>query len=253
MEEPVVVFISGVSKGLGKELARVYLSRPNHIVVGSIRDTFATDVADLKSMKSAEGSRILLVSIENTSIDDPAKALDDIKAAGIGHLDIVIANAGGGGDDPKVSLETIDMKEMTTRFQSNALGPLLLYQTFRPLLQKSRRTPKWISMSTAGGSIELIGATRATMLPAYSASKAALNWLTRAIHFNNDWLIAIAMHPGLVQTGPGNWFAGHLGLEKAPLTIDFCVEKMVDVIDHATREETSGKFISAIEGTELPW
>lgn len=34
---------------------------------------------------------------------------------------------------------------------------------------------------------------------AYGASKAAINYITRKIHFENDWLIAFFIHPGCVE------------------------------------------------------
>lgn len=86
----------------------------------------------------------------------------------------------------------------------------------------------------------------------YAAAKAALNWITRAIHFSNEWLVAVALNPGLVQTGPGNWIAKEWGLGKATYTIEESVEGMMKVIDGATREEASGKFLR-MNGTELPW
>lgn len=37
------------------------------------------------------------------------------------------------------------------------------------------------------------------MLP-YATSKAALNWMTRKIHFENEWLVAFPLTPGPVKT-----------------------------------------------------
>ncbi|PYH87333.1 hypothetical protein BO71DRAFT_489652 [Aspergillus ellipticus CBS 707.79] len=51
----------------------------------------------------------------------------------------------------------------------------------------------------------------------------------------------------------GNMGAQRAGMEKAPTTTEEAAEKMIATIDGATREDTSGRFISVIEGTELPW
>jgi len=137
-------------------LAEHYLSKPNHTVIGSVRDSSTPSVAELKSTKPASGSKLLLVHIESTSPDDPKKALTNIEAAGIEHIDIVFANAGG--SPPVVGVETVSSKDMISSFQINALGPLLLFQTLRPLLQKSK-DPKWVlKMSLRRGidCIELI-------------------------------------------------------------------------------------------------
>ncbi|KAI1161703.1 NAD(P)-binding protein [Nemania serpens] len=230
----LVVLISGVSKGIGKGFAQAYLSRPNHIVIGTIRESAASspEVKGLESFPAADGSRLLLVRIESTSPTDAATALQTIRDAGINHLDIVIANAGG-SPIPTTPLESVAFQEMTTTYQVNA-------------------SPKWASISTGGGSITLMGTIRSWDGSSYAAAKAALNWITRAIHFSNEWLVAVALNPGLVQTGPGNWIAKEWGLGKATYTIEESVEGMMKVIDGATREEASGKFLR-MNGTELPW
>ncbi|KAI1459955.1 NAD(P)-binding protein [Annulohypoxylon moriforme] len=247
-----VVFISGVSRGIGNGFAKAYLSRPQHTVIGSIRESSssAPGVEELKAFPAANGSKLLLVTIENTSPTDPQKALEAVKSEGIGHLDLVIANAGG-SPLPPTPLDRVSMDEMTTTYQVNAVGPLMLFQACRPLLQKAS-APKWVSISTGGGSITLMGKIRSWDGTSYAAAKASLNWLTRAIHFTNEWLVAITFTPGLVQTEPGNWIAKEWGLEKATYTIDESVEGMMKVIDGATREETSGKFFN-LKNEKLPW
>jgi NAD(P)-dependent dehydrogenase (short-subunit alcohol dehydrogenase family) len=252
MEDPLTVFISGVSKGIGKRLAEKYLERPNHVIVGSIRDDSQPEVAELKAAPLGPGSKLILVQIESTAFTDTAKALEVILKSGIKHFDVVVANAGG---SPHVQpLDVVAPEDMVSNFQVNAAAPLVLYQTLRPLLQKSKRSPKWISVSTAGGSISMMESIKSWVGPAYGASKAALNWITCAIHFENEWLISAALHPGLVQTGPGNWVARKFGnLEKAPITIDDCVDKMLETIDNATRQNTSGRYIRVMDGTDMTW
>ncbi|KAK7753180.1 hypothetical protein SLS62_004913 [Diatrype stigma] len=176
MDDPVVIFISGVSKGIGRELAERYLERPNHIVVGSIRDESKPEIATLKDAKVAPGSKLLLVHIESTSFTDTAKAFEAVVESGINYVDIIIANAGG---DPHVQpLDVVDAKAMIYNYHIHAVAPLVLFQTFKPLLQKSKKSPKWISVTSAAGSIGLMDSVRSWVIPAYGASKAALNWIT---------------------------------------------------------------------------
>ncbi|TVY25519.1 Short chain dehydrogenase [Lachnellula hyalina] len=176
MAEQTVVFISGTSSGIGKALAEYYLAKPNHTVIGSIRNSSAPSVAELKSFKPASDSSLLLVHIESTSTDDPKKALVAIEEAGIKHIDIVYANAGG--SPPVVALEDVPVADFLSSFQTNALAPLVLFQTLRPLLQKSK-APKWASISSISGSIGMMGTLGTHITVAYGASKATLNWLTR--------------------------------------------------------------------------
>ncbi|KAL7624839.1 hypothetical protein AAE478_004053 [Parahypoxylon ruwenzoriense] len=233
MTGPIVVFISGVSQGIGKALAQTYLLRPNHTVIGSVRNFASAGVAELKASPKAEGSKAFFVHIENSSPEDPKKAAEEIKAQGIDHIDIIIANAGG--SPPVVPLDEVSQDDMITAFRTNVCGPLALFQAFKPLLQKSEK-PKWVSISSIGSSLGIMPQMRTDLTPAYGTSKAGLNWITF-----------------LVQTGPGNWVAQQIGMEKAPYTIEHSVSRIMILVDEATREKTSGKLINAAEGTDMPW
>ncbi|KAI0003942.1 NAD(P)-binding protein [Xylariaceae sp. FL0662B] len=250
MTNSTVVFVTGVGKGIGRAIAQIYLSRPNHIVIGSVRDEATQEVSELKSSQKGSDAKLLIVHIESTSIEDPKIALREIEAAGIDHIDVIIANAGG--YPPVVPLDAVDRKDLMSCFEVNAAAPLLLFQTFGTLLRNAK-SPKWVVISTTGGSIGYIGVIGSHIVPAYGASKAALNWFNQSIHFSQEWLTVVTLHPGLVQTPQGNWVAQQVGLDQAPTTVEESSTSIVKVIDDATRESTSGKFISAIEGTELPW
>ncbi|KAK3495749.1 NAD(P)-binding protein [Neurospora crassa] len=249
--DSTVVFISGVGKGIGAGIAKLYLSRPHHIVIGSVRDVSTPSVAELKASPTAPGSKLLLVHIESTSSTDPAAAVEAIRAQGIDHIDIAIANAGA--MPSTVPIEEVDTKDMLENYHINAIGPLLLFQALLPLLKKGTE-PKWASVSTTAGSIGLVDPLAAWILPAYGGAKAALNWLTAGIASSQkEWMTTIALHPGLVQTGPGNWVAQKVGMgDKAPVTVGDSAASVVKLIDGLTKE-SNGKFYNAVDGTEVPW
>ncbi|KAI3322405.1 hypothetical protein HD806DRAFT_499933 [Xylariaceae sp. AK1471] len=165
------------STGIGKRLVEICLTRPRHIIIGSVRADTAPAVAELKSITPAQGSRLLLVHIESTSPEDPKKASAAVEAAGISHVDIIIANAGA-SPFPVLPIETIPNEDLVWAFQANAAGPLGLFQAFRHLLQKSR-SPKWASISSPGGSISLVGPMKSYIVTAYGMSKAAQNYMTQ--------------------------------------------------------------------------
>jgi NAD(P)-dependent dehydrogenase (short-subunit alcohol dehydrogenase family) len=170
-----IVFITGVGRGIGQALARAYLAQPNTTVIGSVRNKADPKYQDLKSSPAASGSKLILVTIESSSQTDPHQAVDEIKAAGIDHVDIASANAGF--SPPPAPLETIEIKAMEEAFRVNTLGPLILFQALKPLLDKSS-APKWLSVSTAVGSIANIEVYGLSALGAYGVSKAGLNWIT---------------------------------------------------------------------------
>lgn len=54
-----------------------------------------------------------------------------------------------------------------------------------------------------------------------------------------------------MQTDMGNRGATARGLEKAPVTLEDCTDRLIKRIDSASKEVT-GRFLSA-EGGEIPW
>ena len=89
-----MVLIPPQFPGIGKAVAAAYLARPNYTVIGSLRDAKAPKADEVKKLPTANGSRLFLASIENTSYSDPQKAVQEIEAAGIDHIDVVISNSG---------------------------------------------------------------------------------------------------------------------------------------------------------------
>jgi len=160
-------------------MVEYYLSKPSHIVIGSVRNLGAPVVSELQSITPASGSTLLLVHIESANPSDPAKALTEIEKAHVDHIDIVFANAGG--SPPVVDIDHVSPEDCTYAFQTNALGPLVLFQTLKPLLQKSSN-PKWASITSISGSIGTMAGMGTHITPAYGAAKAALNWWTQYVH-----------------------------------------------------------------------
>ncbi|KAK3378215.1 hypothetical protein B0H63DRAFT_479210 [Podospora didyma] len=194
MTESTVIVITGVNRGIGKSLTQTYLSRPNHTVISSVRDTAAPSVEKLKSPPTTKNSHLILIKIESSYFTDPSDAIRKIEAAGVSHVDVVIANAGGAGGviDP---LETVTPESVIDRINVNALGPLAPFQAARPLLLKSK-SPKWVSVSSAVGSIGNMENFKSHIAPAYGIAKAVMNWTTMVAHCGNPWLTSFAVHLG---------------------------------------------------------
>lgn len=108
------------------------------------------------------------------------------------QLDVVIANAGIAYDlNP---LAAVPMKAFKDHVETNAYGPLLLFQAVKPLLEKAKQ-PKFVVLGSPLGSI---GGMEQRPFPmgAYGASKAMLHYLMRKIHFENENLISFPVDPG---------------------------------------------------------
>jgi len=65
----------------------------------------------------------------------------------------------------------------------------VLFQIFSPLL-KASPVAKFIPITSSGGSLTY-GIEEDLGLTGYGASKAALNYISRRIHFENEWISAL--------------------------------------------------------------
>ncbi|KAK5075793.1 hypothetical protein LTR24_009884 [Lithohypha guttulata] len=242
--------ITGANRGLGKGLTKICLSRPESVVIAAVRDTESSSTKDLHDLPKGDGSTLVVVKIDSSSLTDAQQATSLLQSKyNIHSLDVVITNAGVSKAWPAVHEAKIE--DMREHFEINVLGVVTLFKAARPLLLKSTNTPKFIALgSTAGslGNMEQIPFPNA----AYGASKAALHWISKKIHQENPNLVVFPIHPGWVQTEMGNTGAQAFGLEKASITIEESINGVVNVIDNATREKSSGKFLSW-DGTESTW
>ncbi|KKY31537.1 putative aflatoxin biosynthesis ketoreductase nor-1 [Diaporthe ampelina] len=250
--DTIFVLVTGANRGIGRGIAEVLLSRPNHVVVAAVRNLDTS----LRHYEPAEGSKLVVVKIDNTSSTDPPEAVETIKAAGITRLDIVIANAGLAAKAPYHRVEDIELEQWRNLFEVNTFSFVPLFRAVRPFLkatadQKGEGTAKLLVISSNAGQIATGMEPLANVLVAnYGSSKAALNYLVRRTHFENPWLTSWAVNPGFVQTDSGNALAKDFGMAEAPHTVQQSAAGILETVNKATRPETSGKFFM-FDGTEL--
>ncbi|KAF2754519.1 NAD(P)-binding protein [Pseudovirgaria hyperparasitica] len=249
MPSSTVVIVTGASRGIGHAIVAAYLSRPNHTVIGSVRKTDTPRTEDLKNLPVATGSRLLLVSIESTSTSDPKRAVEDMEAAGIAHIDIVVSNAGI--SPAPAPLDLADPEDLIQAFKVNAVASVLLFQAANRLLSKSE-APKWVSISSRVGSIGQ-AASFYQYASAYGMSKAAQDWFTATLHHSYESLTAFAVHPGFVSTDMGVAAAKGAGIDMPATTAKESAAKLLEVIDSAQREREGAKLIDIMTHEEISW
>jgi norsolorinic acid ketoreductase len=181
--------------GIGHGVVKYLLLRPNTTVIAGVRDPANAAAKALSNLPTASGTGLIVVKIDSLSETDSQAAVQLLQSEhGIEKLDIVIANAGI-AKYAGLACET-PIAEMRDHFEVNAIGPLILFQATKPLLERSL-LPKFVVTTSRAGSI---GDMDFGQLPvtAYGSSKAAVNYIVRKIHFENPNLIAFAIHPGCV-------------------------------------------------------
>lgn len=249
--KPTVYVVTGGNRGIGLGLVKGLLSRPSTTVIATVRNN--ASATSLKqdisaTVKTGDQSNLEIVELDLTAAPSAGKVEEIFSRLGYDHIDVLVNNAGV--SPPMFTAAQTPAEDLRVAFEVNTIAPLMVFQGLWPLLQKSAR-PKVIMMSSSVGCItfqELSGGS-------YGPSKAALNWITRALHLQNEeaGLVAVALHPGWVQTRMGeksakDWEYPH----PPPETVDNSVKGVLEVIDGATRDTVSGKFVT-YQGQVLPW
>jgi NAD(P)-dependent dehydrogenase (short-subunit alcohol dehydrogenase family) len=156
-----VWFITGVSRGLGKDLAQALLDR-GEIVVGTSR----SGTADLDT-----GSGELHVLPLDLTAPDGARAAVERAHALHGRLDVIVNNAGFG---LLGAVEEADEVEAEQVFQVNFFGPLRVIRAALPLL-RARRGGHVVNVSSIAGLAPMAGSGL------YAATKFALEGMSESL------------------------------------------------------------------------
>lgn len=252
--ESKVYFITGGNRGLGLGLVKSILARSQHTVIASVRsEQAARDLQEeIANAEKGRGSVLHVVQFDFSQAVAPEQVRAAVDQFKIEQIDVLILNAGYA--HPMRTAGETTAEELRAAFETNTIAPLLVFQGLWPLLQKSSSGPKLIWITSSVGSISEMEPVPGG---AYGPSRAAQNWLTRALHLENhkDGLIAIALHPGWVKTRMGQHVADEWPQfrkdkpNEPPLEVADSVAAMLKVIDGATAED-SGKFINAVAPNE---
>lgn len=236
------VLLTGANRGLGREFTRQLVQRGARVVATCRRPRAATS---LQALAEAHPDRVLPIRLD---VADPASIDDAIRwlEAHVEQIDLLINNAGihgGGGTDRWGAL---DQETLIRVFRVNAAGPALLVQRATALLAAAEdRThpPTVVNVTSQLGSIAEVSGRAAWY--SYRASKAALNMLTRLMAFElkHKGIIAVALHPGWVQTDMGG--------PHADLTPAESVAGMLAVIESLTPDDSG--TLRTWDGGTLPW
>jgi NAD(P)-dependent dehydrogenase (short-subunit alcohol dehydrogenase family) len=196
--------ITGVSRGLGKELARQYAADGWKVIGTERGDMDMTNVAQIQRFA--------------------AKLKGE-------PIDLLFCNAGISGKKG-MAPGSFDFGSWEEVLRVNLLGPAALAEALIDNVAASERRTIAMMSSRLGSISESSGMT----LP-YSTSKAALNMLVKgfAATLGARGIIVVALSPGWVRTDMGG--------ESAPLSPEASVRGLRKVIA-GLKPADSGKFLS---------
>ncbi|MFU8797310.1 MAG: SDR family oxidoreductase [Gammaproteobacteria bacterium] len=229
------ILITGANRGIGLELSRQYYQDGWH-VIACIRNVEKKSELDKLTNHPSQG-RLSIYALDVThpkEIHTLAKQLENQP------IDILFNNAGIWGASNQ-ALETTEPAAWLNTFKVNVIAPLLMVRSFVQQVEKS--SLKIIAnMSSIMGSISLNTSSGEYI---YRSSKAALNAVTKnlSIDLKDQGIIAVALHPGWVQTDMGG--------ELASITPETSVKGLHKVLSSLSLEDT-GTFIS-YDGLRLSW
>jgi NAD(P)-dependent dehydrogenase (short-subunit alcohol dehydrogenase family) len=188
-----VSLVTGGNRGIGREVCR-QLARRGHTVVLTARSAEAAAAA--ARVGAAEALRLDVT--DRASVAAAARWV----AERHGKLDVLVNNAAISYDTWQRAV-TADLAVVREAAETNLYGPWVMVQEFLPLLRISDH-PRVVNVSSEVASLaSMRGGT-----PAYTASKTALNALTRMLadELRGDRILVNAVCPGWVATdmgGPG--------------------------------------------------
>lgn len=219
--------VIGASRGLGLGMVREWQARGFDLV--------ATRRGPAPEL-DATGAEVHVLDMDDT---DAVAAL--AATLGARRFDVVLINAGiSGPRDCTVHTVPRDANA------ANSWGPVFWTNAFAPVRAARHLEP----LVATGGVLAFmtsilgsVGLRTHAMADLYSASKAALNSLSRGFAAEHPTRTIINLHPGWVKTDMGG--------PDAPVAIADSCRGMADVLARAAG--TPGQRYLDFQGTELPW
>jgi 3-oxoacyl-[acyl-carrier protein] reductase len=176
------VLVTGGTRGIGHAVAAAFAEAGAHVMITGTRPSVADYEADL--------SRFDFHQLELRD-----RAAVDALCGAISNLDVLVNNAGANFPD---GLDEWDPAGFSAALELNVEAAMRLSVGTRRALAAS-------SMAGGASVVNLVSMTAfrsTTLVPGYSAAKAALLALTRnlAVHWVGDGIRVNAVAPGLIET-----------------------------------------------------
>lgn len=161
---PQVFFLTGSSRGLGRQIAEAALAAGHHLVAT------ARDPASLSDLADRYGSQVLPVALDVT---DPEAAAAAVRAGteAFDRIDVVVNNAGYAN---LAAVEDVSLDDFRAQVDANLFGVVNVTKAALPVL-RAQGGGHIIQVSSVGGRLATPG------LSAYQAAKWAVGGFSEVL------------------------------------------------------------------------
>ncbi|MEU4555252.1 SDR family oxidoreductase [Micromonospora violae] len=199
-----IALVTGANRGIGHEIARQLAEHGVHtLVAGRRREAVTEATASLRNM----GLDVAPLVLDVTAPDTIAAAAD-LVGERYGRLDILVNNAGIRVEEYGKLPSEQPMEQWRQTFDTNLFGVVEVTVAFLPLIRRSS-AGRIVNVSSLLGSLtkqsdptSYVYSDAFKSLPAYSASKSAVNsWTVHLAYELRDTPIKVnSVHPGYTKT-----------------------------------------------------
>lgn len=167
------IVITGASRGIGFELAKIFCLDTNNTIVITARSL--KKLTELKSecMKLNPACNILPISCDLSDKNAVSNFTLELTKS-LSSIDILINNAGTIVNKPFLELSETDIEHV---YKVNVFSVIALVQNLLPYMEQTTKS-HIVNISSIGG---FQGSAKFAGLSAYSSSKAALTCLTECL------------------------------------------------------------------------
>ncbi len=180
------IIITGASQGLGAAMAVIAATRGAQVVLAA---RSPAGLATQEQRIQEHGGSAFTVVADVTKEEDCRRIVDQALQR-YGEIDALVNNAAI--IEPLDVVANVSLGDWTHHFAVNVFGPLMMSQLAVPHLRRTRG--RIINVTSHGADLVIPGAS------AYSASKAALNRLSRTLAAEEPDLAVLLFVPGEVDT-----------------------------------------------------